>query len=216
MPDHLWALVSIILLISGIGACVLIGKYYGRDLARDALHIGVGVWPLIVPRFKSNVWPDAITGFALLGVILIPLLSSKITIIHKIKSSISGGSETWTGIAVYVTVFTFFTWLYPYFGIKVLAGMIALAAGDGIGGFVGRNLGRHHYKLPWTKPRSIEGSLGVFVFAFVGIYVVTLVLSSDLSITRMIIASAAAAITEAISPKSLDNLFIPIVVALIF
>jgi dolichol kinase len=214
MSDALLIFISILMLIAGLSFCVFLGHKFSKDWARDALHVGVALWTLVLPSFSSVLYPDVIVGLALLGVIFVPLASRKIPAMDRLQSAVSGGSDTWTGIVVYVFSYVVLTWLYPIWPMQSLAAMAALALGDGIGGMIGRLFGRVHYSLPWTKPRSLEGSLAVAIGAAMGMTILKVLLGqmSTLSLGQILIAGLVAAAAEALSPKSMDNFFLPFAV----
>lgn len=198
--------------MGGLGFCVLLRRLGGsRDTARDALHIGVLLWALIIGRFTNPLYPDAITGLALGLVLLVPILSGGTHFVERIRSSVAGGSETWTGIVVYVFSYTCLTWLFPRFPGPALTAMAALSLGDGLGGMIGRVWGRKQYKIPWSKPRSVEGSLAVALGAMLGAAILKIALPGMIGVswTAIMVAGVLASIAEALSPKSLDNLFVP-------
>jgi len=214
MSDVILTLLAGLMFAGGLGFCVLLRGLGGsRDAARDALHIGVVLWTLLIGRFASPVWPDLITGIAFGLVLLIPVISAKSPAIKKIQSSVAGGPETWTGIVVYVFSYTVLTWLFPYFAGPALVAMTALSLGDGLGGMFGRLLGRLRYKVPWSKPRSLEGSIAVALGAMAGAAILKFFLPemADIGWLSIIVAGVLASIAEALSPKSLDNLFVPLV-----
>jgi phytol kinase len=96
-----------------------------------------------------------------------------------------------------------------------------LAGGDGCADMVGRKWGKHKYKV--FAEKSVEGSLAMFFFSILftygllGIYWLVLnpVYPAAISLIKplipILIVSLVATIVEAISPKNVDNLLIPIV-----
>ena len=195
--------------------CVLIRRLLdSRDAARDALHVGVVLWTLMVGRFSDPLYPDLITGFALLLVVLVPVLSRRLSWLNRLQHAVSGGSDTWAGIVVYVFSYTCLTWLFPLFPGPSLGAMASLSLGDGLGGLVGRTWGHIRYQVPWSKPRSLEGSITVAVAAITGMAILKLILPvmAHVGWFAIVVSGILAAVTEAVSPKSLDNLFLPLVV----
>jgi dolichol kinase len=90
-----------------------------------------------------------------------------------------------------------------------------VAIGDGLGEFIGKPFGKRKYRI--TAPKSLEGSLGVFLGSFVGAILAFGVLGSE-SITGwillvIILASLIAMIIEAVSISFLDNILMPWAVA---
>lgn len=213
MSDPILTLLAGIMFIGGLLFCVLLRRFgWSRDAARDALHVGVVLWTLLVGRFTSPVYPDMITGIAFGLVLVVPVLSSRLDWVKKIQSSVAGGPETWTGIVVYVFSYTCLTWIFPHFPGPALTAMAALSLGDGLGGLIGRVFGRIRYKIPWSKPRSLEGSIAVAMGTILGATILKGLLPGMTGVTwtAILIAGVLASLAEALSPKSLDNIFVPL------
>jgi dolichol kinase len=113
------------------------------------------------------------------------------------------------------------------------AGMLMMAIvgwGDGIAPYIGQRYGNHKYKT-FGREKSIEGSIGVFLFSIVGsliFYILLGIIGSPgiigVADTSVLVDPSAAPITmiiiiviisfiimivEALSPADLDNLLIP-------
>ncbi len=89
------------------------------------------------------------------------------------------------------------------------AALLALALGDGIGGAVGLRFGRHRFRLPGAKPKSLEGTLAVALMAGVGISLAARCFHAPLSPGLLVASALLAAAVEAISPRASDNLLLP-------
>lgn len=94
---------------------------------------------------------------------------------------------------------------------KNFAGIMAMAAlgwGDGLAPLIGTRYGKMKYKI--LSQKSVEGSLTVLLASFLaGCLFVWLLAPDQFNLTRILIFSVAATIAEGISPKELDNFFIP-------
>ena len=77
---------------------------------------------------------------------------------------------------------------------------------------MGRLWGRHRYRVPWAKTKSVEGTLVVAVFAAVGAVIAGLWFGAPLPVARVLAAGAAAAFAEALAPRATDNLGVPLAV----
>lgn len=217
MNDNLLLAGSLLILISGFSTCIFLKKRgISSHAVRDILHIGVSIWALIWPFFNSQFYPRIIVTIMFLIVLIAPFFS-KISLVSKFITSVCGEYENWRGIQFYVFSFAFITWIASNEIIFGSTAMLSLSLGDGIGGFVGREAGRLKYKLPWTKQKSVEGSVSVFIFAFIGGLIIHFLFSdkSEIPFGMFIISSLCAAVVEGISPSHIDNLTIPIVVYVI-
>jgi dolichol kinase len=181
------------------------------------LHVGAGVWPLGWKAWHSP-WPPvlvALTGFGLL--LAVPLLGRRIAAARALERAVSGEDEAWSGLVLYglsaagLTAVAFF----GHAPVPAAAGLVALALGDGIGGLVGRVWGKHRYRMPWAKTKSLEGSVVVALFAACGTAMAGLLFGAPLSVVRVLGAGVAAAVAEALAPRATDNLGVPLAVWLV-
>jgi dolichol kinase len=110
---------------------------------------------------------------------------------------------------------------YSLFG-DLVAASIAIAAmsfGDGMGELVGRRFGR----LMYMPHRTLEGSLAVFFATLLGIVVIIWFYfgvvgyaggtAPELLVPFALAVAGFVACLEAVTPGSVDNLIIPLVVA---
>lgn len=184
-----------------------------RTLVRDVLHVGAGVWPLGWPAWHGAAVPIAVAAVGCAGLLAVPLLTSRLGWARSVAASVSGDDERWTGLALYgvaallMTVLAFWRVAFP-----AAAGLLALALGDGLGGLAGRRWGRVRYRVPWSKPKTLEGSLAVAVFSAVGIALAAWRFGVPLEPGWVLAGALVAAVAESLSPRSLDNLTVPLAV----
>jgi len=97
---------------------------------------------------------------------------------------------------------------------------------DTLASVVGKRWGKHHIEFPWTSRRTIEGSLAMFVSAFLlalgsfyffGMFnpVTQQVLTWENIFVYSLITAVAATIIELLSPSTYDDLTVPIFSTLI-
>lgn len=88
----------------------------------------------------------------------------------------------------------------------------ALGVGDGISPWIGAHYGRHVYRMPFSRPKTMEGSVcGVFLGTIGGSYTYLYLLDMPFLPLRIILAvSAIAAIVEGTTPANMDNLMVPL------
>ncbi|HZJ55088.1 MAG TPA: hypothetical protein VFD38_13180 [Myxococcaceae bacterium] len=218
MHDGLLVLVWSLVFAGGLVGCLwLAGRGLPRTYLRDLLHVGAGVWPLGWGAWHSP-WPPvgvALTGFGLL--LAVPLLAPRLEAVRALERAVSGEGEAWSGLVLYALSAAAFTavgllggWPFP-----AAAALLALALGDGIGGLVGRVWGKHTYRVPWAKTKSVEGTLVVAVLAAVGTAMAALLFGVPLSMSRVVGAGLAAAVAEAVAPRATDNVLVPLAVWLV-
>jgi phytol kinase len=199
------------ILVSGVAFCVIVRRLgMPATYVRDFLHVGAGVWPLGWRWWPSPVGPIAIVAGALVGTTLVPTLSRQFRSVAAVRDSVSGGDERWTGLIAYVASFGVFTWL----GLEdamfpAAAALLALALGDGTGGAVGRRFGKHRFKVPWGKEKSLEGSLAVAALTAVGVLVAAAWFQAPVTLWSVVATSVAVSVMEALSPRASDNVIVP-------
>lgn len=218
MHDGLLVLLWSVVFAGGLGACLWLSRRgLARTYVRDVLHVGAGVWPLGWRAWESP-WPPigvATTGFALL--LAVPLLARRFAGAGKLQRAVSGEGEAWSGLVLYAFSAAAFTavGLLGHAPFPAAAALLSLALGDGLGGLVGRLWGRHRYRVPWAKTKSIEGSAVVAWFAAHGTAMAGLLYGAPLTVGRLLGAGLAAALAEAIAPRATDNVLVPLAVWLV-
>ncbi len=218
MNDGLLVLVWSAVFAGGLGLCLwLSARGSPRTYVRDVLHVGAGVWPLGWKGWQSP-WPPvlvALTGFGLL--LAVPLLGRRFAAARSLERAVSGEDEAWSGLVLYGLSAAGLT-AVGFLGhapFAAAAGLLALALGDGIGGLVGRRWGKHRYRVPGAKTKSVEGSVAVAVLAALGTAMAGLLFGVPLSASRILEAGLAAAVAEAVAPRATDNILVPLAVWLV-
>ena len=218
MHDGLLILLWAAIFAGGIGVCLwLAARGMPRTWVRDVLHVGAGVWPLGWSAWQSP-WPPiavATVGFALL--LAVPVLGRRLEAARSLERAVSGEGEAWSGLVLYGFSAAAFTavGLLGKSPFPAAAALLALALGDGVGGLVGRLGGRHRYRVPWAKTKSVEGTVVVAVFATLGTAIAGVAFGVPLSIGRLVGAGVAAAVAESVAPRATDNLLVPLAVWLV-
>ena len=215
MHDGLLVLLWATIFAGGLGVCLwLAARGMPRTYVRDVLHVGAGVWPLGWSAWQSP-WPPvlvAATGFALL--LAVPLLGRRLEAARSLERAVSGEGEAWTGLVLYGLSAAGFT-AAGFLGkspFPAAAALLALALGDGVGGLVGRLRGRHRYRVPWAKTKSVEGTVVVAAFAALGTAIAAFAFGVPVSVGRLVGAGLAAAVAESVAPRATDNLLVPLAV----
>lgn len=212
MNDAVLTLGWFVVLGGGLSFIVLLRRLgVSRTHARDLLHVGAGIWCLGWPWWSGPAVPIAFTSCAALAIIAVPPLARRFPSLHRVEQAISGGEERWTGIVFYTWSFAVFTAVGLVSGPAwtAAAALLALAIGDGVGGAAGLRFGRIRYRLPWSKPKSLEGTLVVALGAAVGIAIAATWFGHPVSLRACAAAATVAGIVEAASPRASDNLLLP-------
>lgn len=214
MTDAAWLLFWVAVLGGGLGAVVLL---HGRGLrtthARDLLHVGTGVWVLGWPAWSSPAAPIALATTAAALTAMVPLASRRLALASRLEHSVSDGDERWGGLVLYTVAYAALTVVgLVHAPFPAAAGLLALSLGDGLGGLAGRHLGRHFYRAPGGKRKSLEGSAVVAVMAALGVAIAAWWLGSPVGLGVVAVLGCTAAVAEALSPRGTDNLIVPVAV----
>lgn len=213
MTDGALVAVWLGILAGGLVACVALARAgVPMTSVRDLLHVGAGIWPLGWPWWSSAAAPCAVAAAGAAGVLLVPLLAPWLRAAAKVRDAISGGDERFEGVALYALSSAAFT--AAGFGLArgpAAAALLALALGDGLGGAIGHRFGRHRFRAPGAKSKSLEGTAAVALFAALGAWLGLWAMGGGPMPPLWVLAACglAAAAVEAVSPRATDNLTLP-------
>ena len=207
LHDLTWAFAWLAIASAGVAGAVFLSRLgVASTYVRDMLHVGAGVWVLGWPAWSHVALPSAITAAAAIGLALAP----RIRLVDRFRASVSGGDEGWAGLVWYTMSFVALTAIGltgPSF--PAAAGLLALTFGDGLGGAVGRNLGRRRYQWPWAKPKTLEGSITVAAGACLGVLAAAALTGATIAPAVVLGLGAIAAIAEGLAPRATDNILVP-------
>jgi dolichol kinase len=216
--DGLLVLLWSAVFAAGLNVCLWLARRgLPRTYVRDVLHIGAGVWPLGWGAWRSPWPPVALATAGLIVLRAVPLLGRRIEAARSLEGAVSGEGEAWSGLVLYAFSAAAFTGvgLLGRSPFPAAAALLALALGDGIGGLVGRRWGSGHYRVPWAKTKSVNGTLAVFVCSAFAVEVAGVAFGVRLDTSRVLVAGLAAAVAEALAPRATDNLLVPLAVWLV-
>ena len=187
------------------------------ELFRKILHfILLGAYiPLV---FAFEVWWMAAAFAASLMVILFPilLLAERIPMFSTfVNERKKGEFKSSMVLAVGMMAFSV-TVCWGLFGDKhlVLASIYAWGVGDALAALVGKRFGKH--KIKWKLAdgkKSVEGSLAMFICAFISVLLVLLVrggVGIPLCLGTAIVAAIVCTVTEMCAKNGLDTVVCPI------
>jgi phytol kinase len=211
-------------IVSIIVMAARIDHKFPKNLKRKFLHIMIGNFVYIIPFFTFTTFPANFPFFVASPFILLTLLASPASPFN-LKNKISGLSDITTGghqfglvlYAISYTVLAFFFSAKPY---VIIAGILPMAFGDAAASLVGQKMGRHQFNI--FSKKSLEGTTAMFTITFVSVTLSLLLFSymcpfstSILLYASLGVAALATAI-EALTPKGLDNLTVPLLSVLAF
>lgn len=211
MNDWIGLLIS----FAYLGLILLIATrlaHWPYEMSRTFAHIMVANWWLIASLVLRSYWaamapPLFFVVFNTLNAIFnwIPAINSK----NRFKNL---GTVYY---ALSVALLTHFTFMDPQLRIAGGLGLLAMGYGDGMAAVIGQFYGRHTFSI-FRGHKSWEGTLAmsVAVIAVSALYLTWQVGTINWPVLLMIAGIATG--VEAISPYGLDNLFVPLLTALLY
>lgn len=175
------------------------------EFSRKFVHITVGSFVAFWPFFLS--WNQIrILGLGFLIVVGVSKYFRLFRAIHSVQRPTLG--ELYFALAVgLVTLITQDKWIY-------MAALLQMSLADGFAAVIGVRFGRQSY-LMFSHRKSLAGSLTFFVTSLAILVAYAQLASVHLNPVFIIVAAAMAAVIENLAVAGLDNLLIPVVIALL-
>ena len=102
---------------------------------------------------------------------------------------------------------------WPSNAAAVCSGVLVMAFGDGLAGLLGRQIPSPDWKI-WNQRKSLLGTLTMGIVTLIILTSITLLVDNHINPLRIIVVTLAIVILEQISKWGLDNLTVPLAVAL--
>ncbi|MBS3802818.1 MAG: phosphatidate cytidylyltransferase [Candidatus Thermoplasmatota archaeon] len=190
------------------------------ETSRKVLHIMVGNIAFLLPIFVSR----EMMAFVAAGpFILLTFLMSPYTPIKSIRGKTSSAGHG-MGLVYYAITWTVLAYLFFDYMIVIAIGIFAMSYGDGFASLVGVKYGRHKYNIAGDE-KSFIGTIAMFFSTFVAMIVAIVYYNivqgtgfhfTFISVGFLALFAAAGAIVEGFTPKGLDNLTVPFVIAAMY
>jgi len=190
------------------------------ETSRKVLHIMVGNIAFLLPIFVTR----EMMAFVAAGpFIFLTFLMSPYTPIKSIRGKTSSAGHS-MGLVYYAITWTVLAYLFFDHMIVIAIGIFAMSYGDGFASLIGMKYGKHKYNIVGDE-KSFIGTFSMFLFTFITMLVAIvyykMVQSSGfefslISIGFLALFAAVGAIVEGFTPKGLDNLTVPFVIAAMY
>ncbi len=179
------------------------------DITRKIVHIGVGL-AAIAMKIIFREWYIAIIGP--IAFILVNYVSYRANLFHGIETSERGQLGT-IYFPLSFVILTPLLWSQPAI---LAASMMPLTWGDAAAAILGARFGVHKFMI-FNQTSSIEGAIAMFFFSLVGTYSALVLFGASTSVSLILAIATAfiATVIEALSPRGIDNLTVPLVSALV-
>ncbi|MEM7028021.1 MAG: phosphatidate cytidylyltransferase [Chloroflexota bacterium] len=209
MSDWLAVLISFLYVFAAIGMAELLRhvRHAGPDFTRKFVHIAVGMWALGTVFLFENRW------FAIIPPATFIVLNY-ISYRQNIFKAMEDADKTNLGTVYFPFAFCIVIltlWDHPQLVVAVL---MPLTWGDAMAAVFGKMYRQIPYAV-FGQSRTVAGSISMFVFSGLSVYLTLLLISPAVDSLRGLgiaaITALGATITEALSPWGIDNLTIPLV-----
>ena len=180
-----------------------------KELSRKIIHIGIGpvvplAWWLAIPREIAISASSLIT----LGLIL--------NYIFRFIPEVEDISRKSYGTIAYaISITTLLICFWPNNASAVSVGVLSMAFGDGLAGLIGRQITSISWKI-FNQKKSLVGTLTMgFIVMFI-LVIMTKISGIELSLLVILAVSFIAMGLEQISFLGIDNLTVPIGLAILW
>lgn len=182
------------------------------EFSRTFAHILVMNWWFIASFLIKDYW---IAISAPIFFIIFNTLNVYYNWIPSINTKRRSSNKGPIYYALAVLILTASTFHTPSFHIVGGIGLLVMAYGDGFAALIGQKYGTHTYTI-FKGHKTFEGSLTMFLVSAIVIATYQYLELGQASIMHVLLLSVVATLVEAISPHGIDNLFIPILVSLLY
>ncbi|MEK7594390.1 MAG: hypothetical protein AAB436_01990 [Patescibacteria group bacterium] len=193
-------------------ALLVINEFWWRwrtvhgEMSRKFIHISVGCFVATWPFFLS--WRQI--QFLSIAFLIIVCLSKYFKLFQAIHSV---QRPTWGEIffAASVGLITLITqdkWIYA-------AALLQMALADGLAAIIGVQFGNRRRYQVTGHPKTVIGTLTFFAVSFAILLAYSRLSGTDLPVNSMVMIGILASLIENLATRGLDNLLVPVLVALL-
>jgi len=184
-------------------AFLMIGFLKVAHRLRVSSYLSLVALQLFHPLFSTSDWSWIINTVPSASLLLQMLVFGS-----DLETNVSGAIQ-WCVLQVYLG-------LARFLSVESCVVSAAIGLGDGIlAPAVGRKYGRHVYQMPWASPKTIEGSVGVWLGTCFGAFFLMQVMGLPLIPLRVMLTHGGlAAVIEGTAPSYIDNFAVAAVLLL--
>ncbi len=191
-----------IFLVLGISG--LLYKKGNGTYTRKIIHIGVSFFYIIFYKYFGTSIHIIVPPITF---IILNYISYKKGTFKSMEEEKSPGTVYYAVSSLIMAVITYFyPNFYPYFGI----GLFIMAFGDGLAPVVGKNI----KSINIYNDKTLAGSLTVVIISLIIVLIFNNIFGLNYNIWKIIVISLVSGFLEILGKKGLDNLTLPLGVAL--
>jgi len=218
LNNILITVLSLVYVFSVVGIMdFAVKKGFPQDISRKIVHIAAGSWIVFWLLYDPSHWTKYLN--------IVPALIWTLLLLIKgftakpddeaVKTMTRTGDrkELLRGPLYFTIVMNVMGTLFFYSPLAMTT-MGLLGWGDGLAPLFGKKFGKHKFNL--VSEKSIEGSISFFIFGIAAAIGFNLLLVGSVIWFNVLICAVVVTIVEALSPKDLDNLLIPITCLILY
>jgi phytol kinase len=190
---------------------VLMSKW-PHEMGRTFAHIMVANWWIIASLTMKSYW---IVMAAPLFFILFNTLNLIFDWIPSLNSKTRSGTFGTIYYAASVALLVQLYFFDPALQVAGALGILIMGYGDGMAAVIGQFFGKHKFTI-FKGHKTWEGSLTMWLVSTILVAATLYFTTPAISWPMVILIPILATLIEAISPYGLDNLFVPLITALIY
>ena len=182
------------------------------EMGRTFAHIMVSNWWIIAALTMKSYW---VVMAAPLFFILFNTLNLIFDWIPSLNSKTRYNSLGTVYYAASVAMLVHLYFFSPVIQVAGGLGILIMGYGDGFAAVIGQFFGKHKFTI-FKGHKSYEGTLTMWLVSTIVVVTTLYFTTPAISWPMVIVIPFMATLIEAISPYGLDNLFVPLITALIY
>ena len=178
-----------------------------RELSRKIVHIGSG--PVLPLAWWLQI-PAVLAVPVALGVTLVALINHRWRLLSVVEDVDRNSYGT---VAYGLAITTLLVLFWPQQPQAACAGVLVMAAADGLAGLIGRALQSPSWRI-WGQTKSTAGTVTMLIVSLVALTTLAMLSPSSPGPIGLVVISLLAVGLEQLSRWGIDNLSVPIAVGI--
>lgn len=197
-----------------LGLATVIQKLGGSaEFSRKLVHILLCNWILLAIEVYRSAWTTCIIPAFFIPLNYLSYRKGLFSAIERNEDNTPG--TVWYAVSLFILCLVGYSLDMPWLAA---CGMLAMGYGDGLGALIGKRWGRLKFPGVCSK-KSLEGMFAVMIFSGLSVGIICAVYAPDIvpnfALYAALSCAVPAAALELFTPSGLDNLTLPLGVALI-
>ena len=209
MKNVIGIVVSYVFIIVVILLAKIVEKK-GKEASRKFIHIILSNWWFIAMYFFDHVIWASIVPLSFVLINYVSYQKDWIKVMEREEKQKNLGTVYYAISLFILCIISFGILKDPRIG---LVGILVMGYGDGLAALIGQTIQSKEYKIGKNTKKTIAGS--ITMFCVTAILISFFLIHTPFWYLKVVIASLAITLLEAVSIKGTDNLTVPIMTSLI-